>query len=424
MNKLKLLNVVMILVILGLVYKIYQKETISEQSSAPIAAEEVVVKSEVAKSTDGNKISLGVTADIHPKPAFVIGSYDKDGVPNIMTASWSGVVNSHPLKIAVSMRPATYSYHNLTETKSFTINVPSSKEAKYVDYVGRRSGKDENKFETTGLTPVRGEFVNAPYIKEFPIAIECKVTEVIELGSHRMFIGEVVDTKASPSVLNESGKVDVTKLDPIVAGNRNYWGLGEFAGRRGDIYKQITGEPLKVKAATTSGKTLETIFNRKSVRHFTSEKVSREQLNLLVKAAMAAPSAVNKQPWDFVIVDDRATLDKLAEGLPYASMLKSATAAVVVCGNMNKALDGDSQQYWIQDCSAATQNLLLAAESIGLGAVWTGVFPSNERVAHVKNTLSIPETSTPLNVIPIGYPTGEDKPKDKWKESNVHYTKW
>jgi len=114
------------------------------------------------------KRSLGVRAELHPKPALVIGSYDREGKPNIMTAAWIGISNSNPLSIAVSMRPATYSYDNLTESGFFTVNIPSSDMVKYVDYAGRFSGRDVDKFKETGLTPVRAEFVNAPYVKEFP----------------------------------------------------------------------------------------------------------------------------------------------------------------------------------------------------------------------------------------------------------------
>jgi len=170
--------------------------------------------------------------------------------------------------------------------------------------------------------------------------------------------------------------------------------------------------------------TLTTIFNRKSVRHYTTEEVSNEQLILLAKAGMAAPTAVDKRPWAFVSVTDRKVLDRLAEVLPYARMLKKASAAIVVCGDLNKALEGSAQILWVQDCSAASENVLLAAESIGLGAVWTGVYPDDDKVAAVREILGIPDRIVPLNVIAIGYPTGEEKPKDKWDASNLHWEKW
>ena len=170
--------------------------------------------------------------------------------------------------------------------------------------------------------------------------------------------------------------------------------------------------------------TLKTIFARKSVRHFTDKKVNEAQLKKLAQAGMAAPTAVDKRPWAFIAIHDRAVLDNLARILPYAKMLNQATAAMVVCGDLNKALNGVGEPYWIQDCSAATENILLAAESMGLGAVWTGVHPIKEREADVRKALNIPESMVPLNVIVIGYPTGQDKPKNKWDESVLHWNKW
>ena len=139
---------------------------------------------------------------------------------------------------------------------------------------------------------------------------------------------------------------------------------------------------------------------------------------------MAAPTAVNKQSWAFVAIDDRAKLDQLGDALPYAKMTKKASAAIIVCGNLQKALEGWEQEFWIQDCAAASQNILLAAESMGLGAVWTAAYPAKDRMATVQNILSLPEHIIPLNVIPIGYPTGIEKPKDKWKPENLHWNKW
>lgn len=170
--------------------------------------------------------------------------------------------------------------------------------------------------------------------------------------------------------------------------------------------------------------TLDIIHKRKSVRNYTDKKVSKEQLEKLVKAGMAAPTAVNKQPWAFIVVDDKTVLNKLGDALPYAKMTKKASAAIIVCGDMTKALKGWEQEFWIQDCSAATQNILLAAESMGLGAVWTAAYPAKDRMQSVIDILTLPEHIIPLNVIPIGYPAGIEKPKDKWKTQNLHWNKW
>lgn len=173
-----------------------------------------------------------------------------------------------------------------------------------------------------------------------------------------------------------------------------------------------------------SEKAMENILNRKSVRKYTKEEVKKEQLEMLVRAGMAAPSARNSQPWLFFVIDDRTILDNLAKQLPNAKMLLSAKAAIVVCGNLQKALEGDGREFWVQDCSAATQNILLAAESMGLGAVWTGAYPRKETVNIIKVELGLPEHIVPLNVIPIGWQTGEEKPKQKYTEENIRWNKW
>jgi len=164
---------------------------------------------------------------------------------------------------------------------------------------------------------------------------------------------------------------------------------------------------------------LRVIHNRKSVRHFTEQTISKKQLVTLVKAGMAAPSAVNRQSWAFYIVTNRQKLDAMAKVLPYAKMLTQAPAAIVVCGDLIKAGNLLEDEYWVYDCSAATENILLAAESMGLGAVWTATYPGNERADNVIRIIDLPEHHMPLNVIPVGYPTGIDKPQDKWNPENL-----
>jgi len=170
---------------------------------------------------------------------------------------------------------------------------------------------------------------------------------------------------------------------------------------------------------------IENIMGRKSVRSYTDRPVSRAQLDTLVRAAMAAPTGRDMRPWKFIVVEDRAALDTLRARLPYARMLREAQAAVVVCGDLSVTDEhGAPSTNWTFDCSAATENLLLAAEAMGLGAVWTGVHPYKERVDAVSAALGLPEYIVPLNVIPLGYPKGEQQAKDKYDEANIHYNRW
>lgn len=168
---------------------------------------------------------------------------------------------------------------------------------------------------------------------------------------------------------------------------------------------------------------LENIHARKSVRQFTDEPVSQEHIETMLKAAMAAPTAVNYQPWRFVVITERARLDAMAEVLPYAKMLKQAPLAIVVCGETTW-FEGRENTYWQQDCSAATQNILLAAEALGLGAVWTGVYPNMDLARPLAEFLGLPGTVQPLCCIPIGHHEGTTQPRDKWKPENIHYERW
>jgi nitroreductase len=173
----------------------------------------------------------------------------------------------------------------------------------------------------------------------------------------------------------------------------------------------------------TISDTLTVIHNRKSVRSFTGEPITEDQIEILLKAAMAAPSAVNCQPWAFVVVTDRKTLDKLSDILPSAKMLYKAGAAIIVCGIPGKA-HKKMAEYAVIDSTLASENILLAAEAIGLGAIWTAAYPYPERMEPVRSILNIPPDVIPLNVIPIGHPTGEDKPKNKFNPKAIHTETW
>lgn len=169
--------------------------------------------------------------------------------------------------------------------------------------------------------------------------------------------------------------------------------------------------------------TLKVMAGRKSVRSFTGAAVSADALDKILHAAMTAPTAVNKQPWAFVVVTDRAKLDALKDGLPYAKMLGKAGAAIIVCAVPEKAWEAKTE-FAILDATLAGANILLAVEALGLGAVWTAAYPYPERMDAVRKVLGIPAKVIPLNVIPIGVPTGEDKPKDKYLPENIHRDTW
>lgn len=162
------------------------------------------------------------------------------------------------------------------------------------------------------------------------------------------------------------------------------------------------------------------IHQRTSIREYHDRTVSRELLEELVRAGMAAPSAMNKQPWHFVVIEDRDVLQALGD-IPTSKMVKQAPAAILVCGNLQKAGEGWLEQYWIQDCSAASQNILLATTGLGLGGVWTSVYPAENRMEIVSRVLNLPAHLIPLNIIPVGYPAEKKKPMDKWKPENVQW---
>lgn len=166
---------------------------------------------------------------------------------------------------------------------------------------------------------------------------------------------------------------------------------------------------------------LDNIMTRTSVRNYTSRAVSEDTVTLLLKAAMAAPTAVNSQPWAFVVIRDEDKRSRLAEALPNAGdKLTSSSVNIVVCGDKRKMFEKEPM-YWVQDCSAATENLLLAANALGLGAVWCGVYPSEERVSALRDAIGLDPNLIPLCIVPVGYPSQDRVIKDKWKPENIIY---
>ena len=180
---------------------------------------------------------------------------------------------------------------------------------------------------------------------------------------------------------------------------------------------------------------LDVIMTRTSIRSFTGDAVSQEQLETILKAGMAAPSAINIQPWKFVVLTDKARIEELFGGKgPRSGMFTTAGAVIIVCGEttgMRKpwgqpdAPETEQEnKFWFEDCSAAAENILLAAHAIGLGAVWTAGWPAEERIAPIQEALGIPANVKPLCVIPVGVPAENPEPKDKWKPENIHWEKW
>jgi nitroreductase len=166
---------------------------------------------------------------------------------------------------------------------------------------------------------------------------------------------------------------------------------------------------------------MESIFSRRSVRSYTKDPVSEVQVTDLLRAAMAAPSAGNQQPWQFVVVRDPTVLEVIAGANPYGGMAREAPLAVVICGDLGRE---QREGFWVQDCAAATQNLLLAAHAAGLGAVWCGTYPREERMGPIKAVLGLPDDVIPFAVVPLGYPAERPAPVDRYDAARVHFDRW
>jgi flavin reductase (DIM6/NTAB) family NADH-FMN oxidoreductase RutF len=179
------------------------------------------------------KKSCGAKVLAFPTPVWVVGTYDSDGKPNAMTVAWGGVCCSKPPCVTVSLRKATYTYQSIIDRKAFTVSIPSVEHVKEADYMGMASGRDVNKFEKTGLTPVKAEFIDAPYISEFPVVLECKLINVIEIGLHTMFVGEIIDVKADESVIKDNSKPSIESVKPFLydTGSSCYFCTGDKVGQ-------------------------------------------------------------------------------------------------------------------------------------------------------------------------------------------------
>jgi len=168
---------------------------------------------------------------------------------------------------------------------------------------------------------------------------------------------------------------------------------------------------------------MDAIFNRKSTRKYTTQEVSDPQIEQLLRAAMSAPSARNSQPWEFVVTKNKDIFAKIMKIHPYSSMLKEASVAIIVCGNEEREIIKDSG-YWVQDCSAAAENILIEATDMELGTVWLGVYPREDRISGLKKLFELPSHIIPLAIISIGYPAEEPPVKNKFNKDRIHFEKW
>ena len=174
------------------------------------------------------KKSIGAgTLAVVPYPVWVVGTYDDNGRPNMMTVAWGGICCSRPPCIYVSLREATYSYGNIMNRKAYTVSIPGEEYWREADYTGIASGRDTDKFKDTSLTPIKSEVVDAPFVEEFPLVLECRLKEAFKLGLHTMFVGKIIDVKADQDVLTND-KPDIQKIKPILFsfGDRSYHSIG------------------------------------------------------------------------------------------------------------------------------------------------------------------------------------------------------
>lgn len=196
-----------------------------------------------------------------------------------------------------------------------------------------------------------------------------------------------------------------------------------FASCSSSADNETNANDNSIEIVTVADMVKENIMSRKSVRKFLDEPIPKDVLESVLKAGMAAPSAMNRQPWAIEVVNDKEILNGLSAMLPYGR-LETAPVAIIVCGDMSKTLEGDARDFWVVDCSMMAENILLAAHAHGLGAVFTGAWPTKERGDKVKEYLGMPENYEVLGVIPMGYPAENPEPKDKWNPDAVHYNSW
>ncbi len=185
------------------------------------------------------KQSVGAKALLFPTPVLMVGTYDQNGKPNLMNAAWGGICCSQPPCVAVSLRKARHSYDAIVERRAFTVGIACESRMVEADYCGMASGRDVNKFDVAGLTPVRSELVDAPYAEEFPVVLECRLLHTIEIGLHTQFIGEIMDVKGDSEVFAADGSLDIMKIKPLIydTSRKGYHGVGPVLGQAFSVGK-------------------------------------------------------------------------------------------------------------------------------------------------------------------------------------------
>lgn len=187
------------------------------------------------------KKSIGAKTLAFPAPVWIVGTYDGEGKPNGMAAAWGGICCSRPPCLTVSLRKATYSYDSILARKAYTVSILSENHVAEADYFGIASGRDRDKFADTGLTPVRSELVDAPYIAEAPLILECQLIHTYEVGLHTQFLGEIKDVKVEEAALSELGLPDIEKVRPLIysMARSGYYGVGEYLGKAYSLGKKF-----------------------------------------------------------------------------------------------------------------------------------------------------------------------------------------
>ena len=365
---------------------------------------------------------------------LVVGTYDADGAANVMTAAWGGVACSKPPCVSVSLRAATASHGNIMARRAFTISLPGEANAAQADYAGIVSGRDHDKFAELGLTAVRSDLVDAPYIAEFPLVLECKVVAVHELGLHTQFIGEIIDVKADESVLTDAGRPDLELLKPILFSMdpSAYYGVGRSSGqgvldRQGPRPRRCPMNP-----------TLELMNARCSTRAYADTPITDAEKRAILHTTMRAPTGGNMMLYSIIDVTDQALKDRLAVTCDDQPFIAKAPWVLVFVADMQKWVDlfryshveelegvehrmtpglGDLMLA-CSDALIAAQNAVVAAESLGIGSCYIGdILEQAETHAEL---LDLPQHTLPIAMLCFGRAAASRPPVPRYEKHVVH----